>query len=38
LRAAVLFQPISPLANYFQSGANKTRAGKFTAMWGRARG
>jgi hypothetical protein len=34
LWAAVLFQPISPLIDFFRAGVNKTRAGQFTAMWG----
>src|ERR1700677_362229 len=37
LQTAVLFQLLSPLANYFQSRANKTRAAQFTPMWVRSR-
>jgi len=33
LRAAFLFQPISPLTHNFQSGVNKTCDGQFIAMW-----
>jgi hypothetical protein len=38
LRVTVLFRLNSPVSDYFQSGANKTCAGQFTAMCCRGMG